>query len=588
MDDVFLFFEDSKDSQNSAFVFRDPIAEVKATSLSHVTSSLHEIERWRSKGYYIAGYVSYEASYALIDKVIPNTLTSDLPLLHFFIFKEKTQIQFEEMKEFIFESQSPQAVFGFHENVKFTDYEKNILKLKEYFTLGDTYQANYSLRQNFKTQMSAFELYKALRENQKVSYGAFFNLPGLKVLSFSPELFLKKDGDKIITKPMKGTTPRSADKQQDLKNIEFLKKDEKSLAENLMIVDLLRNDLGKIAWPGSVTVENPFEVESYETLHQMITTISAQVDRDISIERVFKALFPCGSITGAPKIRTMEIISELEPSPRGIYTGSLGYITPQNDFCFNVAIRTLTETAPHSFEIGLGGGVLMDSEAQSEFNECLLKGHFVKKFNEGFEIFESFLFDGQGIPSLDGHLARLESSCSYFGFPFEADKIAAELEKASFDNSKKKIKLSLDFKGHMTLQFEELGEPIKTSSIALSSIKTNSNDVFLFHKTTNRKIYDEEFKKARKLGHYEVVFVNEKNELTEASRHNIFVQKNGYWFTPPLKCGVLPGVQRWQCLTEFRAEEKVLTIEDLKTADQIVLTNSVRGVVPVNFSGTLQ
>jgi para-aminobenzoate synthetase/4-amino-4-deoxychorismate lyase len=598
MKDVFLLFEDTKESPETAILFRSPIAEIKAQSLDEVKDCLAQMDAWRRKGCFVAGALAYEAGYAFLDKRPREIKQPRIPFLHFYVFKTQEKVGFNQIPEFQEKSSkvppnelaaevaSRSFIYNVSESLDFSKYSKVIEKLKNYFVQGDSYQTNFSLRQSFKTPLNPFEFYKSLRPLQKVSYAAFLHFPEGNMLSFSPELFFKKQKAQLLTKPMKGTTPRSSNPKKDEANKLFLKNDEKTLAENLMIVDLLRNDLGKLAEPGTVEVENLFEVQSFETLHQMITTVRAQVDPDISIGKVLEGLFPCGSITGAPKVRTMEIIAELEDQPRGIYTGAIGFITPENDFSFSVAIRTLMETAAHTYELGLGGGVLIDSQAEAEYKECLLKGQFVKRINEGFSIFETFLFDGEKCRNLEAHLERQEKSCRFFGFPF--DKAEARERLSLFlkgaPNKPVKLKLSANVNGSLALDAASVGLESKIPlTVSISEHRTQSTDVFFQNKTSHRHLYDNEGRISARDNQYDILFFNEKGELTEASRHNVFLNIKGQWYTPPVSCGLLPGVQRALTIGVLGAQEKILTREDLFSAEKIILTNSVRGLVEVKL-----
>jgi para-aminobenzoate synthetase / 4-amino-4-deoxychorismate lyase len=589
MKDIFLLFEDTKSSPPTAFLFREPVAEIKAENLSEIPLALEKMDEWRSKGYFVAGAAAYEAGWAFI-KNKSGFKAPSIPLLQFYVFKNKETVRLEDLM--VFQAPLPEHPFIYEvqENIRYEAYAEKLKKLQAYFINGETYQVNFSLRQNFKTDLNSPQLYRSLRSFQKVSYGAYLQFPQGATLSFSPELFFKKEGSKLTTKPMKGTSPRSSKLAIDEKNRNFLRTDEKTLAENLMIVDLLRNDMGRLAKPGSVEVENLFEVQSFETVHQMLTTIHAEIDPQTKIGELFECLFPCGSITGAPKVRTMEIISELEDEPRGIYTGSIGYITPENNFYFNVAIRTLVQKSEYSYELGLGGGVLVDSKPQDEYKECLLKGQFVKKINDGFTIFESFLFDGKECVNLDMHLDRQEKSCHHFGFPF--DRFEAQERLRMFlrgaPNKPVKIKLSVTVTGALQLDAASVGLPSeKPLIVAISEQRTNSKDLFLYHKTSHRHLYDNEGRIAARNDIYDILFFNEREELTEASRHNVFLQIEGQWFTPVLSSGVLPGVQREKTIKELNANEKSLSKFDLQRAERILLTNSVRGHVEVKLKGQL-
>jgi para-aminobenzoate synthetase/4-amino-4-deoxychorismate lyase len=347
-----------------------------------------------------------------------------------------------------------------------------------------------------------------------------------------------------------------------------------------MIVDLLRNDLGRICTPGSVHVEAPFSVERYETLHQMTSTVSGTLLPGIRYYDIFRSIFPCGSITGAPKIRTMQIISELERGPRGIYTGAIGFISPAGLSTFNVAIRTLV-VSTDAVTMGVGGGIVADSDPHEEYRECLLKASFLARTRRPFRLIETMLWQ-RDYPLLSLHLDRLQSSSAYFNFAFDRDAVASQVRELakSFDvNRRYRVRLLLDSGGTISLASEELIGDSPSCRATIATERTSSSDPFFRHKTTNREIYDRLHKAARAAGFDEVIFTNDRGEVTEGAVSNIFVERSGRWLTPPLVSGVLPGVYRRYLLeTHAAAEEGVLTIADLQSADCVYLCNALRGV----------
>lgn len=585
--DVRLFFEDHKTGEG--WLFENPVAEVKARQISDVRKAFQEAEEWRRQGFYLAGYVTYEAAYGLIEKKIKSQHELNQPLLQFFVFSEKKVKNWSDISSLPISS--PSLLSHFQDNMGFEEYQGKIQELKKYFISGETYQTNFSLRRRFQTSMSSEELYSRLREKQKVSYAAYLQMPGASILSFSPELFVKKVGSHLTARPMKGTVPRGNTPSEDESYRQFLLNDEKNRAENVMIVDLLRNDMGRLAEAGSVRVENLFEVQTFETLHQMVTTIHAEIDPQTPLLKIFENLFPCGSITGAPKIRTMEIINALEKEPRGIYTGAVGFVSPENDFCFNVAIRTLAEKSSGQYEIGLGGGILFDSSEESEFKECHLKGQFVSRLNEDVFLFETFLFGGSHLnfEKLSPHWARLESSSQFLGFPINRNQIENFVKKelSPYSESLHRVRLRAFADGSLKMEATPWEDQSLGGAIMASEHRVNSADILLQHKTSLRDFYEEEYRKAQESGCYEIVFFNERDELTEGSRHNIFIRKGSVWKTPPISCGLLPGITRNQTMKDLKAQESVLKIDDLYRADEILLTNALRGRVSVKWKGDL-
>ena len=373
---VKLFFEDRRtpDLSHPGLLFLDPVDELICFHPEHFMASLEAVNVLRQKGYYLAGYLSYEAGYILRD-LAECVKTSSFPLMHFFAFKAPQRLTALEVGCCLAEKRF--SVHDFLLNITPFDYESAFKHIQKCIIAGDTYQVNFTSKYQFRLDGDAEGLYMALRERQKVAYAAYLSLPEGEILSLSPELFFAKKKNKMQVKPMKGTMPRDLDKKRDEANRVFLSSDEKSQAENTMIVDLLRNDLSMISYPGSVFVSQLLAVESYETVHQMISCIESEVPQDLTFSKLIQALFPCGSITGAPKRRTMQIIHALEREPRHVYTGALGYITPENDMLFNVPIRTIL-LQNNQGELGVGGGIIYDSVMQSEFEELQLKAAFFR------------------------------------------------------------------------------------------------------------------------------------------------------------------------------------------------------------------
>jgi para-aminobenzoate synthetase/4-amino-4-deoxychorismate lyase len=362
--------------------------------------------------------------------------------------------------------------------------------------------------------------------------------------------------------------------------------DEKQRAENLMIVDLLRNDLGRVAKIGSVEVTDLFTVETYRSVHQMTSGIEAELRSDMGLKDMLRALFPCGSVTGAPKVRAMEIISELEGDARGVYTGAIGYIAPNGDAEFNVAIRTVV-LDKNGGEMGIGGGIVADSKEESEFEECLLKAHFLTKVDAPFELIETLRFEsGKGFHLLERHLARLKSSADHFGYPFSREAVLAalEAEAACVQAPVAMVRLLLAEDGSLTVTSTAIVLPTKDTvwRFVISDQRLDEKDPLFYHKTTRRQFYDREMERQKALtGCDEVIFLNKKGELTEGTRTTLFIELDGRLFTPALACGLLPGTLREELLDLPRAaaSEAVLSPQDLLSADRIYLGNSVRGLI---------
>ncbi|MBU9127297.1 aminodeoxychorismate synthase component I [Burkholderia multivorans] len=473
---------------------------------------------------------------------------------------------------------------------------------------GDSYQINYTYRLNFDVFGTPLALYRRLRARQPVRYGALIALPdGACVVSCSPELFVEKHGELLRARPMKGTAPRSADPQQDAASAAFLANDPKNRAENVMIVDLLRNDVSRIARTGTVRVPALFSVEPYASVWQMTSTVEAGWRDGTTFADMLRALFPCGSITGAPKHKTMQLIDAIETTPRGLYTGTIGWLdAPREaaaacgDFCLSVAIRTLTLDAPPASAsagddrrrgtMGVGAGIVLDSVAADEYAECELKARFLTDADPGFQLFETTCATrADGIRHVDRHLARLQRSADAFGFRFDADALrrAIDARCAALDgDGPYRMKLSLAKDGTLDIVAAAL-KPLPAGPVRVwlaadhGFAPTRANDALLLHKTTRRADYDRAWQAAEALGGFDMLFVNERGELTEGGRSNLFVKLDGQWVTPPLASGVLPGVMRAVLLDDraFGAVERVVTRDDLARAQALLLTNALRGAL---------
>jgi len=356
-----------------------------------------------------------------------------------------------------------------------------------------------------------------------------------------------------------------------------------------MIVDLLRNDLSRISRKDSVETRKFFSIEKYESLFQMTSTVEGKVRKGVSLYALFKATFPSGSVTGAPKISSMKIIDKLEKSPRKIYTGSIGLLAPNGESTFNVAIRTLLiDKSKKKGEMGIGSGIVYDSDPKSEYDECILKAKFLTEKIKDFSLIETLLWEpGKGCPLLKFHLERLSASAEYFDYKFSKKAVTAFLDKLfkDFDNKCYRVRFLLNKNGEMSVSHKIAEKSNSNKIIAFSARKTDPTDKFLFHKTTNRNIYDREHKKYKDKGFFDVIFRNKHNQVTEGAISNIIIKKDGKYYTPPIECGLLDGVYKRYLISEkiLNIQERILTPDDIKTAQRIFLTNAVRGMVPVRF-----
>ncbi len=584
--EYFALFDNNYGRGANSYLFTEPVEWLSCRDLRDADALLAQIE---ASEFYAAGYMSYEFSqhYGFAAKPAPG---GDLPFFEFGLFRKKEVLNKAGVDEFLrarFGEGAP-FVVDVQPQISPEFYEGAIAAIKDELEAGNTYQVNYTFELLMKQGGCPMRLYHALREAQPVPYGAFLEFPSGKVLSRSPELFFAKKGAKITCKPMKGTEPRSPDPLTDSEYRAHLLASPKQRAENLMIVDLLRNDLSRIAALGSVKVDKLFEVESYKSVHQMTSTITARVP-GASLREVLEALFPCGSITGAPKLITTEIIERLEPHPRGIYCGAIGFHEPGGDMVFNVPIRTLTLQG-HEARFNIGGGVVYDSVDNKEYDEALLKGKFLFDLPKGFFLIDSHYYEPKiGAPRLDAHIERLAKSAQALGFRFDERRLRVDLEELYYGTDfEAKIRVELNEHGATLVEALPLGGFEGEKFVRLSELRVSSGDPIYQHKTSNRALYDAAFKAARAAGDYDVLFANEHGHLTEAAIHNLVLKFGDEFVTPPLSAGVLPGVGRADFLAENPgAREENLPISALEEADEILLVSALRGVNRVRLRAAL-
>jgi para-aminobenzoate synthetase/4-amino-4-deoxychorismate lyase len=520
------------------------------------------------------------------------------PLLTAWVFEHMRPLAHSDVDAFIARRLAmlpPQAVIagvaGVVPTLDEVAFHAAIRRIRQYITEGDVYQVNFTYALNYRYYGDPLALYARLRQIQPVHYGAFIKTAEQAILSLSPELFMRRTGDRITAKPMKGTALWGLMPAEDAARAELLLTSDKERAENLMIVDLIRNDLGRLAPPGGVRVERLFEIEPYPTVLQMSSTITATVP-DCPLPEIFRALFPCGSVSGAPKIRAMEIIAELEHEPRGLYCGALGYLAPDGDFLFNVPIRTLVLEADGRGRLGIGSGVVFDSDPAAEFAECRLKARFLTGLPAQFQLIESLRLDpahAEFFPFLDRHLRRLEHSARHFGFHWDGGSVRSRLlaharELGATCVHKTRLLLAQD--GKASIASEPLADMPEgaTKKVVLAKPRVNSRDLFLYHKTTVRPLHDAELARIAAIaGCFDVLFCNERGELTEGARSNLFLSLGGRLCTPPVSAGLLDGVMRHNLLEQGKAVERTLQPEDLRRADAIYLSNAVRGLTRVQL-----
>jgi para-aminobenzoate synthetase / 4-amino-4-deoxychorismate lyase len=565
--------------------FTGPLTTYSAYQFDEVLPLLKAAEAAAKSGAWVALMLSYEAAPAF-DSALQTHVPGFIPLAWAAVF-DKPAVLDKPIAPGT-PTLAPESGLGLYEltawepQVSGVEYSHAVNRIRDLIARGDTYQVNYTfpLHSHFKGDPDAW--YRNLCAAQGAEYCAYLDLGRYKVLCISPELFWQREGDSIKTRPMKGTIKRGRWAEEDKQIALQLAESAKDRAENVMIVDLLRNDLGKISVLGSVRVSKLFQLERYETLWQMTSTVESTLRSDTGLADVMTALFPCGSITGAPKIRTMEIIRDLEIAPRGIYTGTIGFIQPGGDCVFNVAIRTVvldSDTGVATFAVG--GGVTIDSTAEREYDECLLKSSFLTAPILRFRLLESLLLEDGEFFLLRRHLDRLKASAAYFNFHFPEDRILGKLAQAAAacSSEKWKIRLLLSKPGEIEIETVWLSvtgpAPLR---VALAGQPVDSNDRFLFHKTTNRLVYDRAVSERPDCD--DMILWNERGEITESSVANVVVSIDGELFTPPLDSGLLAGTFRAQLLADGTIRERVISVSEFKQTTDLFLINSVRKWIP--------
>lgn len=522
------------------------------------------------------------------------------PVAHILLFGECTRLTQEDVSIWlasqVSDNDMPCGVGNITPSVTQSQFDAAIQTIRNYIAAGDTYQVNYTFRLRFDAYGEVPALYQALRALQPVPYGACIQLPdGRAVLSLSPELFVRHAHGLLTARPMKGTAPASVGEAENVARGHALSADPKNRAENLMIVDLLRNDISRIAQLGSVKVPHLFDVNRFGQVLQMTSTIEATLRDDVSLPDIITALYPCGSITGAPKRRTMQIIRDIEPDTRGIYTGAIGWFDPPDqqhsigNFCLSVPIRTLALNAPvhgvRKGEMGVGAGIVYDSNAAGEYAECLLKARFLTRVGTGFQLFETlYATKEDGCRHRDAHLQRLQQSAATFGFAFDKTTIAPTLDASCAAlpaTTPHRLRIALSADGSVNIQTGVLQALTTPVTVLIATHRFASDNLFLQHKSTVRALYDRAWRHAEAHGAFDMLFFNTDGFLTEGARSNVFIKRDGQWMTPPLSAGLLPGIMRAHILKDpaYRAIEQNITRDDLQHAEAIIVCNALRGAL---------
>jgi para-aminobenzoate synthetase/4-amino-4-deoxychorismate lyase len=549
------------------FCFSGRVGEVSAASPEEVVPALRLLEERVGSGLHAAGFISYEAATAL-NGDLTSCAPGGFPLLWFGLFEVRRAAPFPAASK-------PYQTSDWEPSLSQEEYAGAVASIRELIAAGDCYQVNLTMRQSFSFSGSPRSFFSELCRCQPTPYSCYLATGNYRILSASPELFFSLSEGILTTRPMKGTARRGRWWEEDEAKKLTLRESPKELAENLMIVDLLRNDMGMVSRTGSVRVVSLFDVETHATVHQMTSTIRSRVSEGVGTLGLLQALFPCGSVTGAPKVRSMEIIAQLEGAQRGLYTGCIGYLSPGGEAQFSVAIRTVVlDTLSGRGELGIGSGITFDSVAADEYAESLAKGRFARERGRTFHLIESLLYD-EGYFLLERHLERLARSAAYFRFPLEPGAAQGALEAHARGRcGREKVRLLLFRDGRLSCESAPMADQEQEATAAFAKVAVDSADPFLYHKTSWRGVYAGE--SARRPDLAEVIFVNERCEVTEGANSNIVALLDGELLTPPLESGLLPGVFRGELLALGRVRERVLPRQDLETAQELYLVNSVR------------
>jgi len=580
-------FDDLTPGSGRSFRLADPAGVLMARRPGDVPGTIEAAEGAAARGLWVGGFVAYEAASGLDPMLTTREREAtdpfaELPLAWFALFERREDVP--PLEPPMADRLESDVDSPWRPSVDRAAYDEAIGRIRELIAAGETYQVNHTLRLRARIAGDPRGLYRDLALAQRGAFAAYLDLGRYRVLSASPELFFRVDGDRVTTRPMKGTAPRGRWLAEDEEAAARLVGSAKERAENAMIVDLLRNDLGRIARPGSVEVSRMFEAERYETVWQLTSTVAADLEPATALVEVFRALFPSGSVTGAPKVRTMRVIADLEDSPRGVYCGAIGYLAPPGSreprAHFNVAIRTVVlDPGSGTAEFGVGGGITFDSSAEGEYAEVLAKAKVLTAARPDFALFETLRHDpAAGFLHLAEHLERIGASARFFGFRFDRETTVAGLKRAIADlgGGVVRVRLTLSRDGSFATDVADVPlESEQALRLALDDEPVDPDDVWLFHKTTRRAPYDR--RRQRRPEADDVVLVNTRGEVTESTIANLAVRVDGRWVTPPLDAGLLPGCYRTVLVRDGTLAERPVTVEELRAADEVALVSSVRG-----------
>jgi para-aminobenzoate synthetase / 4-amino-4-deoxychorismate lyase len=585
----FVLLEDRASFEAAGRLYSRPVDVVRCDDPGALGASLDRVQAGLDRGLHAAGFLAYEAGAALEPSLAGRRMPAGVgPLLWFGLFAGFEPISGEVLDE-LFGELAPAAPI---EDVELghsrEEHVSKVQAVKALIEAGDAYQVNLTFPIRFRYAGDPMALYAAMRARQPVAHGGVVALSDCTVLSVSPELFVSVSGGRVVTRPMKGTTARGADEAADCDARRNLVCDPKQRAENLMIVDLLRNDLSRVSRVGSVRVPALFTVETYPTFHALTSTVTGDLRADSNLRDILDALFPCGSVVGAPKIRAGEIIAELEPEGRGAYTGAVGAVGPGGDLAFNVAIRTAVLTAGGEGRFGVGGGIVADSDPDAEYDEALLKGRVLTGLADDFQLIETLRWtSAAGFVWLGEHLARMARSAGRLGFAFDprrADAQVHETARAWRSGPDRRVRLLLHRDGLLAISDTELdGEPSRVLRVGVFGQTLDAADPFLRHKTTRRAVHEAAAAEAAGAGLDEMVLLNRRGGVADGARNSLFVEREGRLFTPPLRAGALPGILRAGLVAQGAAVEAELSLADLQ-ARPILIGNSLRGLRWANMA----